>query len=238
MARFWIAPLAFSVVAAPAIAQTPPRCVAPSILPRPKLDGPSADQPTRRMPIASYTLALSWSPQWCRGPAASREKLRCNGRLARFGFTLHGLWPDGAGTTWPQYCRPAALLPAPIIRQNICATPSVDLIQHEWAKHGTCMTTDPKEYFAQARALYAQVRAPDMEALSRRRNLTIGAFVDAFVAVNPDIPTSAVRVTTARGGWLDELWLCLDRQQRWAACKTNQDGGAGLRASLKIWRGR
>jgi ribonuclease T2 len=232
---FLIALFAFTDTA---LAQTPPSCIAPANLPRPKLDGPDKDQPVRRIPIASYTLALSWSPQYCRGGNAGKERLRCNGRLARFGFTLHGLWPDGAGTTWPQYCRPAALLPSPIIRQNICATPSVDLVQHEWAKHGTCMTTDPTKYFNEARALYDQVKVPDMDGLSRRRTLTIGAFVDAFVAVNPAIPARAVRVTTTRGNWLDELWLCLDKQQRWAPCKVSQDGGNNPRRSLRIWRGR
>ncbi len=219
----------------PALAQAA-QCSAPNVLPRPKLDGPDKAQPVRRIPTASYTLALSWSPQWCRGTTGKGEALRCAGRMGSFGFTLHGLWPDGAGKTWPQYCRAAPLLPAAIIRQNICATPSVDLIQHEWAKHGTCMTRDPKAYFSRARGLYHAVRYPDMDALSRRRGLTIGIFVDAFVAVNPAIPARAVRVTTTRDGWLDELWLCLDTGFAYQACRTSQDGGKALARPLKIWR--
>ena len=154
------------------------------------------------MAIASYTLALSWSPQQCRGANGNRDPLRCTQKIGRFGFTLHGLWPDGAGATWPQYCRKTTLLASNIIRQNICATPSVDLIQHEWAKHGTCMARDPADYFARSQALYRAIVDPDMNALSRQKGLTVGAFIDAFSAANPRIPAAAIRVTTTpAAGW-------------------------------------
>lgn len=218
----------------PALAQAA-SCTAPSVLPRPKFDGPSRNEPARRIPTASYTLAISWSPQLCRSPGRS-DALRCGGKLGAFGFTLHGLWPDGAGKTWPQYCRAAKILPQSLVRQNICVTPSPDLIQHEWAKHGTCMGRDPVPYFARSRALYQALRYPDMDALSRRGDMTIGGFVDAFVAVNPAVPARAVRVTTTRDGWLDELWLCLDKRFRYEACKVNQNGGATSRRKLRIWR--
>lgn len=231
-----VAALVAVLLPLPAFAQAA-QCTPPEVLPRPKLDKPSKAEPARRIPTASYTLALNWSPQWCRGKAGSREALRCSGRMGRFGFTLHGLWPDGAGTTWPQYCRAAPLLPPAIIRENICATPSADLIQHEWAKHGTCMERDPRAYFGRARALYGAVRAPDMDALSRRQNLTVGQFRDAFLAANPAIPARAVRVRTTREGWLDELWLCLDTRFRYQPCRTTQDGGAALARRLRIWRG-
>ncbi len=218
----------------PAFAQAV-SCIAPSVLPRPRFDGPSKNEPARRIPTASYTLAISWSPQSCRSPGPG-DALRCGGKLGAFGFTLHGLWPDGAGKIWPQYCRAAAILPRAIIRQNICVTPSPDLIQHEWAKHGTCMGRDPSAYFAKSRALYQALRYPDMKALSRRRNLTIGGFVDALVAVNPAVPARAVRVTTTKDGWLDELWLCLDKRFRYKTCKANQDGGSPSGRKLRIWR--
>lgn len=222
----------------PALAQAA-GCTAPAVLPRPRFDGPNESQPVRRIPTASYTLAISWSPQFCRGGnAAKREPLRCGGRLGSFGFTLHGLWPDGAGKNWPQYCRQASLLPAAVIRQNICVTPSPDLIQHEWAKHGTCTGRDPAPYFARSRAMYQAVHYPDMNSLSRRDDLTVDRFINAFVSENPAIPVKSVRVTTTRDGWLDELWLCLDTRFRYTACKTSQGGSAGLRQNLRIWRGR
>ena len=67
-------------------------CRLPATLPLPKLSQPSQAQPRRVMPIRSYTLALSWSPEYCaRGSDAG--SFQCNQRgNNRFGFVLHGLW--------------------------------------------------------------------------------------------------------------------------------------------------
>ena len=80
------------------------RCTAPVGVDRPRPDLPSDSQPQRQLPIGSYTLAITWAPQYCRehGSDAS-ARFQC-GSGNRFGFTLHGLWPDGVGKQWPQYC--------------------------------------------------------------------------------------------------------------------------------------
>ncbi|MFT3968289.1 MAG: hypothetical protein QM690_20655, partial [Sphingobium sp.] len=36
-------------------------CTVPAAIPTPEAAGPSAAQPVRRIPVASYTLALTWS---------------------------------------------------------------------------------------------------------------------------------------------------------------------------------
>ena len=210
-------------------------CVPPTAPPRPRPDLPTASQPQRVLPIGGYTLAITWSPQFCRNegftPAA---RFQCGGDN-RFGFTLHGLWPDGVGKDWPQYCAPATpLVPEATIKGMMCATPSAQLIQHEWAKHGTCTGLTPSGYFGKASVIYAKLRYPDMNALSRGP-LTVGQFTAAFAAANPDVPASSVRVTAKRG-WLDELWLCLDTRLNYTRCKAGT-GGLGANASLKIWRG-
>jgi ribonuclease T2 len=210
-------------------------CAPPGTPPRPNPDLPTADQPQRVLPIGGYTLAITWAPQYCRnGGFTPSARFQC-GSGNRFGFTLHGLWPDGIGKDWPQYCTATDLVPPPVIRGMLCSTPSAQLIQHEWAKHGTCMGTTPAAYFARSSAMYATLRYPDMNALSRRP-LTVGQFVAAFAKSNPGIPAGAIRVT-AKSGWLDELWLCLDRRFAYERCKPNTGGLPG-NARLKIWRGR
>ncbi|MFM9828754.1 MAG: ribonuclease T2 family protein, partial [Sphingomonas sp.] len=83
------------------------RCAVPTQIDVPHADGPSADQPKRLLPIGGYTLAISWAPQYCRGKGRDADaRFEC-GSGNRFGFTLHGLWPDGEGKTWPQYCAAA-----------------------------------------------------------------------------------------------------------------------------------
>ncbi|WP_414899623.1 ribonuclease T2 family protein [Sphingomonas flavalba] len=218
------AALAGAVLAMPAALPAQAlRCEIPPRLSRPHHDGPTGNQQRRVVAIGGYTLAMSWAPQDCavNGRGADR-RLQCGGDN-RFGFTLHGLWPDGSGAQWPQYCRPAALLPPAVIRRNLCATPSVQLLQHEWAKHGTCMVREPDAYFARATALYQRVRYPDMRALAARP-LTVGRFAAAFAAANPGMGAAMLRVTTDRRGWLEEVWLCLDRQFRFTRCPAHQRG--------------
>ncbi|MEP7004552.1 MAG: ribonuclease T [Sphingomonas bacterium] len=211
------------------------KCDIPRNVPRPHTEAATASEPQRVLPIGGYTLAVTWAPQYCHTNARKPfAKLEC-GSGNRFGFTLHGLWPDGVGKEWPQYCTSAALLPQPLIKQHLCSTPSAQLLQHEWTKHGTCMGTTPAAYFSRSTGLYAKLRYPDMDALSRKR-LTASGFAAAMAAANPGLPANAIRVTANKQGWLDELWLCLDKKFAYARCATGS-GGLDGKASLKIWRG-
>jgi len=211
------------------------KCSVPASLPRPHPELATASEPQRILPIGGYTLAVTWAPQYCHANARKPfAKMEC-GSGNRFGFTLHGLWPDGVGKEWPQYCKSAALLPQPLIEQHICATPSAQLLQHEWAKHGTCMGTTPAAYFGRSTGLYAKLRYPDMDALSRKP-LTAGGFAAAMAAANPGLSANAIRVTANKQGWLDELWLCLDKKFAYARCAAGSGGLDGSTA-LKIWRG-
>lgn len=217
-------------------------CAVPASIPRPRPALPSDREPVRRLPIGSYTLAVSWSPEFCKtrsgaGREGSNTDFQCGGRNA-FGFVLHGLWPDGVGDEWPQYCQAAPLLSRATIRRNLCATPSAQLLQHEWAKHGTCMAGyTPDRYFATATAMYRALRFPDMDALSRRSTLTVGALAQAIADENKGLRADMIRVTTTRDGWLDELWLCADKGLKYARCAPGK-GGADPASAVRIWRGR
>lgn len=226
--------IALALIAAPAaaVAQSA-RCAMPGQLTRPQVEGPSKAEPRRILPIGGYTLALGWSPQYCSTARGAASRLQCGGRNGRFGFTLHGLWPDGMDKAWPQYCRPADLLSRQVLRENLCATPSVQLLQHEWAKHGTCMTSRPELYFNLSRALYQSMRYPDMAALSRRKGLTVAQFADAFARANRGLRADMIRVTTVRGNWLSEVWLCMDKMLEFARCPVTK-GGAPSISYLRI----
>lgn len=212
-------------------------CAIPRDLPQPHADLPSDSQPVRRLPIGRYTLAISWSPEYCRDRGRDpKARMQCGGGN-RFGFVLHGLWADGYGKEWPQYCRATAILPRQVIRQNLCATPSPQLLQHEWAKHGTCMPGyTPQRYFAQSTGMFARLRFPDMDALSRRP-LTAGQLATAIARANRGIAADMMRITTTRQGYLDEVWLCTDTRFRYARC-TADSGGVTPGTGVKVWRGR
>ena len=136
------------------------------------------------MTNAVYLLALNWTPEWCRsgGSGATAKEMECD---RPFGFTLHGLWPNGLGKPYPRYCRPVGGLDAATVRQMYCRTPSPTLLQHEWQAHGTCAAWPTAQaYFGQAARLFDQLKMPKIETIAPG-GLTAGAVRAAFVARNP-----------------------------------------------------
>ena len=73
-----------------------------------------------RVPVQGYLLSLSWSPQFCRGQRADPDQSGQCSATAKFGFVLHGLWPEGSGQRDPAWCAPAQALPESLVRQHFC----------------------------------------------------------------------------------------------------------------------
>lgn len=197
---------------------------------------PSVDtEAPRRLPVTGYTLALSWSPEFCRFREGERRHARqCSGREGRFGFTVHGLWPD-SGRSWPQWCSrtPIAL---PALRKNLCISPDPQLVARQWAKHGTCMTRRPETYLKVTRILYNGLQWPDFVRISREDDLTAGTIRTRFADANPAWFPEAVGIHLDRKGWLEELRLCYDKRFMPRACDERRWGAKDGEAA-KIWRG-
>jgi len=191
------------------------------------------DGPARRVAVARYTLAASWSPEFCRKGQAS---MQCSGRNGRFGFVLHGLWPEARFGAAPQWCSTTPRPSPELIRRNLCMTPVPWLLEHEWAKHGSCMTRRPEAYFKTAGILWRSLRWPDADRLSRKEGLTVGDLRAAFVLHNPDWRVDQVGVVLSRSGWLREVRLCYGRDFMPDRCPRGRIGAVDS-APLKIWRG-
>jgi len=191
------------------------------------------DGPTRHAAIGGFTLAASWSPEFCRN---DRTSMQCSGAHGRFGFVLHGLWPEAAKGPPPQWC---SLHPRPLpelIRRNLCITPAPWLLEHEWAKHGSCMAKKPETYYRVSAILWRSLNWPDADRLSRREVLTLGDLRRAFVLANPDWKPQMVGVELSRNGWLREIRLCYSRRFRPQTCPRDRLGPPDS-TRLKIWRG-
>ena len=191
------------------------------------------DGPSRRVPISGYTLAVSWSPEYCHNDKAS---MQCSGRNGRFGFVLHGLWPEARSGPAPQWCSLTPRPSADLIRRNLCMTPAPWLLAHEWAKHGSCIARTPEAYFRTSAILWQSLRWPDADRLSRQEGLTVGDLRQAFAASNPDWRGRRIGVVLNNRGWLRELRLCYGRDFMPADCGRHRFGPPDS-APLKIWRG-
>ncbi|QYJ07369.1 ribonuclease T2 family protein [Qipengyuania flava] len=195
-----------------------------------------AEAPPRVLPVTGYTLALSWSPEFCKPRKGQRAHARqCSGRDGMFGLIVHGLWPE-SGRSWPQWC-PAQRAPQPReVAANLCISPSASLVARQWAKHGACMTRRPATYLKVTRILWQGLRIPDFDRVSREDDLTAGTIRTRFVDANPGWFAEAVGVKLNSRGWLQELRLCYDKRFMPTACDRARFG-ARDGAQAKIWRG-
>jgi ribonuclease T2 len=205
------------VAARPVTAAT---CAIPSNLRAPRAETAPASEIIRDEPTAAHMLALTWSPQWCHGRTGARSAIQC--RDNSFGFVLHGLWPNGAGKRHPRYCAAAPPISLATVRRHLCMTPSPELLQHEWAAHGTCGWSTPDAYFQKAEELWQGVRRPSL-AFAAGRTVAVGDIREAFVAANPQLRREGLYVKVGKGNWLEDVRICYDLRFRPAACR----GGTG-----------
>lgn len=224
--------LLLALLPSPALAQAYQCSLPERIQP---LAPPRIDGPVRRAPVATYTLAASWSPEFCRS-AGERGGMQCSGRNGRFGFILHGLWPEAAKGPPPQWCSRTPRPSPQLLRGNLCMTPSARLLEREWAKHGSCMVRTPAAYYRVSGILWRSLQWPDADRLSRQDGLTAGDFRQAFMLANPGWHAGQVGLTLSRNGWLREVRLCYGRDFKPRTCNRHMIGPPDA-TPLKIWRG-
>jgi ribonuclease T2 len=157
------------------------------VLPEPQRIG--VDWKNDRASTDHYALMLSWSPEHCKAHRKKpRHRFQCVDNY--FGFVVHGLWPQSSKAKdkrgHPRHCKRANPLTPDLIRVHICTVPGVDLLQGEWAKHGTCAFATPAAYFQKIAELWTALHKPDMRLLQQQKNTEVmaGDIIKAFVKVN------------------------------------------------------
>ncbi|MEZ5694348.1 MAG: ribonuclease T [Altererythrobacter sp.] len=209
------------------------QCRMPQSISVPKIT-PEARE--RRLPVTGYTLAVSWSPEFCKGrEGEARHRTQCSGRNGRFGFVVHGLWPEGR-SSWPQWCRTSRQLSPAEARRNMCMSPSAALLARQWTKHGSCMVRKPETYFKVTRILWDGLTMPDADRLSREEGLKAGRLREEFARLNPGWFPDAVGIKLNQRGWLQELRLCYAKDFMPVKCDRSRFG-AKDGAAMKVWRG-
>jgi ribonuclease T2 len=195
------------------------------------------DGVVRQSRVTGYTLALSWSPEFCRfRDDEPRHARQCSGRSGRFAFIVHGLWPESGPGRWPQWCPTPRQPSSAEVRASMCMMPDLALIAEQWEKHGACMTRDPDAYLRVTRILWSSLRIPDFDRLSRRDGLTAGTIRQTFAEANPYWDAEDVGLVVNERGWLREMRLCYDSAFMPTACD-RQRFGPDDEEEVRIWRG-
>ena len=158
-----------------------------------------------------YLMNLSWSPEFCSIRGTSPE---C---AARPGFILHGLWTQNNDGTYPVFCSEES---APAnLSQNLDITPDISLLQHEWAKHGTCSAVGPQRFFAMEHQAFHSLKIPPKFVhIDREISLTPNAILDLFAQANPEFPRGSILLSCGRNH-LTAIEACFNKDLQPIVCQ-------------------
>lgn len=166
-----------------------------------------------------YTLSLSWAPSYC--ASHPQDRAEC-GTGKRYGFLLHGLWPQYASGGWPESCSRQAL-PDNTRERFSALYPSSGLMQHEWSRHGTCSDLSPDGYFMLAQTLHHAIRIPEAyRTPASPFRTTREQLTKDFLIANPSLKPAGL-LPQCKGNYLTELHICYDRTgSRPATCSPRE----------------
>ncbi len=166
-----------------------------------------------------YLLVLSWSPTHCSSDAGRGrdDDLQCrSGRP--YGFVLHGLWPQNE-RGWPESCSTTERdVSNANMTEALKLSPSAELVQHEWNKHGTCAGLSQDDYFAASALAVGSVNVPKAYRAPAQPLVTTPNDVKReFLDANRAIPQDGLSATCSRNE-LAEVWVCLDKSLQPRSC--------------------
>lgn len=167
-------------------------------------------------PFDYYILSLSWAPEFCAQPGEkAANPLECRPGA---GFIVHGLWPEENAGRGPESCGPSKSVPKGLVNDMLASMPSPELIQYEWATHGTCTGLTQGSYFTRVLVARSAVQVPvQLSSLGQGTRETPAEIEAQFAGANPSFPKGAFR-TACRAGALTEVRACFDKDLKARAC--------------------
>jgi ribonuclease T2 len=206
-------------------------CNIPSSIPIPKLQKIDCKN---KAAVDYYMLSLSWSPQYCYGANSNSDnKIQCVDN--KFGFVVHGLWPQKNGASGkcdqPRNCTDS-IVDTQVVKENLCILPSVKLIQGEWQKHGSCAFSTPKDYYLNVNKLWNGINKPDLIALQFNNNrLKVDDVINAFIKENKGLNKQNINVIMNNKKFLEEVRICYSKDMQYTSCE--KSGAPGF-MNIKI----
>ena len=180
-----------------------------------------------------YLLSLSWSPAFCLDSPGSAE---CNGPR-RYGFIVHGLWPENERNRGPEHCDVHRDVPDDVVAGLADIMPARGLVYHEWSAHGTCSGLEPGEFFGLVRRAYAHLTMPaEFVRPGQPIQQSTDAILGDFLRANRDLRRDEMFLTCSRQSVprLRELRICLDRSLAPRTCSEDALRGACTSGALLV----
>jgi ribonuclease T2 len=182
----------------------------------PAKDKKNKNQSASSPGFSYYMLVLSYAPDFCAQPQGQKDPREC-GPGRHVGFVVHGLWPQNDDGSWPQSCAPAQPVSNEIVREMLPIMPARGLIQHEWARHGTCSGLAVQDYFGRVQQLYKQVKVPpQFQQPKQGFDISPRTLEQNFTQEN-NAPQGAFQVS-CKNGDLVELDVCFTKDFQYRAC--------------------
>jgi ribonuclease T2 len=154
-----------------------------------------------------YVLSLYWLPTVCLESPTGEE---CQSQGHR-GLAVHGLEPT-LDYNSPVNCggdeRPSAAL-ATLMKDLM---PTRQLVEREWAEHGTCSGLPPEQFFALLRQAYRSLSIPQLNDSNQDVELRVLRVTAAIRRGNPGLPPQSLSVTCSGSpARLREIRVCLSK---------------------------
>ncbi len=163
-----------------------------------------------------YLLTLSWAPQFCATNAGERNPAECASNK-HMGLVVHGLWPQFNDGKWPQDCASTPPVSSATVQHMMNIMPGSSLIQHEWAKHGTCTGLSTQDYFGAIEKLYTGLRVPnDFKQPSNAAQTSPPEIETKFASAN-GAPKEAFRVSCPQNEF-SAVEVCLTKDLHYQSC--------------------
>jgi ribonuclease T2 len=162
-----------------------------------------------------YLLSLSWAPTYCAAhPDDNSTECRPGEHKT---FVLHGLWPQSQSGAPPENCGNARPVSQQIVRHMLAYFPSAGLVQHEWAKHGTCSSLSAGDYFAKVEQAFQALQVPDAYRNVDQQTTVSRHDIEANFASANHAPEAAFRLS-CHNGELVSAEACMSKSLQFQAC--------------------
>jgi len=163
-----------------------------------------------------YLLTLSWAPEFCATTPKAKGTQECD-KKNQMGLVVHGLWPQYDNGKWPEECANTPQVPSDLVEHMLPIMPGEQLIQHEWAKHGTCSGLSMHDYFGAIEKLYDGLQMPaDFKKPTKTTQSAPTSIVAKFASAN-DALKEAFRVSCPKSEF-SAVQVCLGKDLKYMAC--------------------